>query len=141
VVLRINYLVKLQLPLQLEVLLFQQVQLHWRGDQEWWTAGLAGGATITTDIGLMHHCWDVTLSDDNLDVSGTGTFGEAVTINNWRSCCSAGAATIGVGDQDWWTIGSAGVCTITDTGLMVTAGDVTLSGWQSRDVSGAWNIR
>jgi hypothetical protein len=36
----------------------------------------AGGATIT-DTGLMVLAGDVTLSDGDLDVSGTGTFGEA----------------------------------------------------------------
>jgi hypothetical protein len=100
--------------------------------------GLAGGATIT-DIGLVHHCWDVTLSDDDLDVSGTGTFGEAVTTTT-EVLLLGRCSHDWVGDQDWWTVGSAGVCYHYDTGLMVTAGDVTLSDG-NLDVSGAWNIR
>jgi hypothetical protein len=57
-----------------------------------------------TDIGLMVTAGDVTLSDGNLDVSGTGTFGEAAaTITTGGLAVSAGAATIGVRSRvvDW----------------------------------------
>jgi hypothetical protein len=62
------------------------------------TGGLlvfAGGAT-TTDTGLMVLTGDVTLSDGDLDVSGTGTFGEAVTITTGGLAVSGRSATIGV---------------------------------------------
>jgi isoleucyl-tRNA synthetase len=39
---------------------------------------------------------DVTLSDADPDVSGTGTFSEAATITTGGLAVSAGAATIGV---------------------------------------------
>jgi hypothetical protein len=44
------------------------------------TGGLLITAGATTDTGLMVTVGDVTLSDGDPDVSGTGTFSEAVTI-------------------------------------------------------------
>jgi hypothetical protein len=52
------------------------------------------------------------LSDGDLDVSGTGTFGEAATITTGGLAVSAGAATIGV--------------EIKTGGLLVFAGGATL---------------
>jgi hypothetical protein len=53
------------------------------------TGGLlvfAGGATITD--GFNGTAGDVTLSNGDLDVSGTGTFGEAANNYKLESCCS-----------------------------------------------------
>jgi hypothetical protein len=80
------------------------------------------------------------LSDGDLDVSGTGTFGEAaVTITTGGLAVSAGAATIGVEIQDWWTIGLAVVLQLRYrfNGL---ARDVTLSDGDL-DMSGTGTFR
>jgi hypothetical protein len=104
------------------------------------TGGLlvfAGGATIPIQVCTAG---DVTLSDGDLDVSGTGTFGEAaVTITTGGLAVSAGAATIGVEIQDWWTVGLPW-CYNYDTGLMVLHADVTLSDGDL-DMSGTGTFR
>jgi hypothetical protein len=116
----LEHSVKLQ-RLQLEVLLFRQVQprleLRSRLVDCWLPPEVP-----TTDTVWVVTAGDVTLSDGDLDVSGTGTFGEAVTTTSevllFRQVQPRSVLRSRLVDC-WITAGGA---TITDTGLVVTVG-------------------
>jgi hypothetical protein len=72
-------------------------------------------------------------------VSGTGTFGEAVTITTGGLAVSAGAATIGVEIKTGGLLVFTGVLQYTDTGFNESLGTLLSDG--DLDVRWYWNIR